>query len=74
MRSPGSVGLDNPNGTACEDLEIAKAAEKNMWNQAISLLAENCWDDLVKDIEAACKRENKCEPEPQPPPDCAGNP
>ncbi|MEW5742786.1 MAG: RHS repeat-associated core domain-containing protein, partial [Myxococcota bacterium] len=68
IRTPGSVGLDNPLQSACEDLKIAETAQQQMISNRFSLLAGSCWADMLREIRAACDKEkrNKCGSPPQP--------
>lgn len=69
--TPGVVALENPQASACDDLEIAEDAQSQMISNRYGLLAGECWDALVEEIRAQCAGKKTQQPEPQPPPNYA---
>ncbi len=75
IRTPGTVGFDNPNGTQCQDCARAKYLEQDRIFQSETLMTGDCWKAMIEDICAGCKEEQKCPPKeqaPQPPAGYAG--
>lgn len=81
IKHSGSVGFDNPNSTACEDLawmrNWQRVAPKKLAPSDYDAFGEasDCWDALQAEVEEACKRERRREPaQCDVPPDPSPNP